>query len=230
MAMSCVIHRASRTVISPALRAVASSRIPFSSFVKDPTAEESFSTVTSDVLKKVDRKLINTITKSQFKSSSPFHYYNIQKPITPPGFPFEIEDDLNELGIELKREHEGEKIVVNVYDTIYPENWRSYSYEEGFSFSKPRIQLRLRITKETGKEITINLWAHVDYVGHPEVFVGNKRLSNEMSYDKEDYWREFIGVRGIDDSIGEYMMNYMKWRSACKYFLFWGKVKSFLNE
>lgn len=108
-------------------------------------------------------------------------------PEPPSGFPFEIEDVPESMTVKLKREFEGEKIEVEVFNPIYPRSDTDDDDDEKIPAktscgapNEARIQLNVSITKEDGEKLEIMLWGVVGYVGHPIMFhVNGIRFSDE---------------------------------------------------
>ncbi|KAF5180864.1 Mitochondrial glycoprotein family protein [Thalictrum thalictroides] len=189
-----------------------------------------------------DHTLIQVI-ESEIKCSEESDDYNrVDKP--PPAFPFEIEDNLGQRTLILKREYNGESIKVVVYmpslitGDMDDDDDDDDEYEKANQSSIPLI---VTVSKKKGPSLEFGVTAFADEVIIDSMSVKESIVSeDELPYEGPDFtsldenlqkaFTKYLELRGIKPSTTNFLHEYMINKDS-REFLYWLKnLKNFVEK
>ncbi|XP_012831829.1 PREDICTED: uncharacterized protein At2g39795, mitochondrial-like [Erythranthe guttata] len=245
MAMSYMISRASSAVISRAIRPIASSKTMSAASINNAIFSGT-SNFCTDSKKKLLNEKILTALKSEIESEEKHQHMHVL-PVPPPDFPFTMEHGYfcgNER-ITLKRDFNGEKIefVANhFYDHEEDFDGDVITWEHSRSNASPvsSVDVEARISKPSGRMISLHVSADTDDVSPHEISVGEESAPEELlgsyslSVDEEDEMangmKEYVEIRGLKKSNVPFLVKYMAAKSRRRHLLVLQKMMDFIQQ
>ncbi|KAL3839484.1 hypothetical protein ACJIZ3_024075 [Penstemon smallii] len=254
MAMSCVIRKASPTVIPLALRAISSPRINLTaSFPSEKEASFLSNQFSSAAAVDNNMKFVKAL-RSQIKLD-PFIIYELGTSNTKI-FPFTIKDIPAWDYITLERMLHGEKIEVEVDkpsvikedeeeeldsdvsssdDDDDDEEEEEEEEEKSITSPAPTIPMILTITKENSDRLKISLIASSDEVIIENVWMIKKKYINgpkfeTLASDVQYGLKKFIKNIGIEESYVEFLYKYMVRKTKRKEMIWMENLEKFVEK